>query len=225
MNDLFLLLSLLSVVALVVGIIKPSIVIRWGDEDTKNRKSVLKYYGIGIIVFFILFGITIPEEDDVEKAEIENEEELEEKEESENEEEPKEKKEEKEEKEIDSQELLEETNFKVNIRTALNYFVEEYEKQRIRKLDIKTTAVYSEDTVKDQAGNEFPYSFMASGRYEEKGTGALRDFVMTLGYSDDKALDKGNASCIQYINDDTGNYINVMDPEDDVILQMLEGEE
>ena len=62
---------------------------------------------------------------------------------------------------------------------------------------------------------------MITGRYEEKGSGALKDFIMTLGFKDVEQLEKGLASCIQYINDDTGHNINVMKPEDDVLLKMM----
>lgn len=58
MNSLFLLLLLVCFIALILGMIKPPIVIRWGNIEKRNRKNVLKYYGVGLIVFFILFGVT-----------------------------------------------------------------------------------------------------------------------------------------------------------------------
>ena len=58
MNNLFLLLFLFCFLALIVGIIKPQTVVRWGVTEKRNRKNVLKYYGIGLVVFFILFGVT-----------------------------------------------------------------------------------------------------------------------------------------------------------------------
>jgi competence protein ComEC len=59
MDILFFLLSLLCLVALVIGIIKPKVVIRWGSPAKKNRKNVLKVYGIGFILFFSLFSASI----------------------------------------------------------------------------------------------------------------------------------------------------------------------
>lgn len=59
MDILFFLLFLLSFIALIVGIIKPTAVIRWGKVDKRNRKKVLKFYGIGLILFFSLFGSSI----------------------------------------------------------------------------------------------------------------------------------------------------------------------
>lgn len=58
MDDLFLLLSIISLAGLIIGLIKPQWVIRWGEEEKKNRKSVLKYFGLGVVAFFILFGVT-----------------------------------------------------------------------------------------------------------------------------------------------------------------------
>lgn len=60
MNNLMLLLFLVCLICLPIGLIKPNIVIRWGDVQKRNRKSVLKYYGVGFIITFILFGITLP---------------------------------------------------------------------------------------------------------------------------------------------------------------------
>lgn len=73
MDNLFLLLFLVSIVALVVGLIKPELVVRWGSEEKKNRKSVLKVYGLAIIAFLILFSITTPSSNDEEIAEVEKE--------------------------------------------------------------------------------------------------------------------------------------------------------
>lgn len=56
MEDLFAILLLLSITALFVGLINPKIVIRWGDKKTRGK--VLLYYGLGTILFFVLFGIS-----------------------------------------------------------------------------------------------------------------------------------------------------------------------
>lgn len=45
---------------------------------------------------------------------------------------------------------------------------------------------------------------------------------MTLGFKDAEELEEGMPSCIQYMNYDTGLNFNVMNPEDDVILKMME---
>lgn len=58
MCDFFVGVFLLCLIALIVGLIKPAAVIRWGDEAKKNRKNVLKYYGTAALIFFILVGIT-----------------------------------------------------------------------------------------------------------------------------------------------------------------------
>ncbi len=69
MNNLFFLLFLVCLVALLIGIIRPNLVVRWGDTQKRNRKNVFKYYGIGLVVSFILFGMTI---DDTENIQEEN---------------------------------------------------------------------------------------------------------------------------------------------------------
>jgi len=61
MDNLFLILFLISIICLIIGLIKPQKVIRWGDTSKKTRKNVLKYFGISLVVSFVLFGITAPE--------------------------------------------------------------------------------------------------------------------------------------------------------------------
>lgn len=63
MDNLFLLLFLLSLISLIIGIIKPNLVIRWGSPEKRNRKNVFKFYGVSMIVFFIIFGISTPSTD------------------------------------------------------------------------------------------------------------------------------------------------------------------
>ena len=63
LDNLFLLLFIISLLALFVGIIKPKLVIKWGSQDKRNRKNVLKYYGISLVASFILFVITVPGEE------------------------------------------------------------------------------------------------------------------------------------------------------------------
>lgn len=48
------LIFFIFLIALILGIINPNIVIIWGDLEKINRKSVLKYYGIGAIVLYII---------------------------------------------------------------------------------------------------------------------------------------------------------------------------
>lgn len=72
MDNLFLLLFLGCFFALIIGIIKPRFVIKWGDEAKKTRKSVLKVYGLGLIVSFILFGIFVEDEGTVNVNQMES---------------------------------------------------------------------------------------------------------------------------------------------------------
>ena len=56
MENLYLVLFLLSFLLLIMGLISPKAVIKWGSKRTRGR--VLLTYSITMIGFFILFGIT-----------------------------------------------------------------------------------------------------------------------------------------------------------------------
>lgn len=60
MDNLFMLLVLVSFFGLIAGLIKPALVLRWLPEEKKTRKNTLLYFGVATISFFILFGITTP---------------------------------------------------------------------------------------------------------------------------------------------------------------------
>ena len=53
MSDLFLFLCLLCILGLAVGLIKPSLFKR-------SRKEISKLFGIGIVAFFVMFGVLSP---------------------------------------------------------------------------------------------------------------------------------------------------------------------
>ena len=57
MDNLLIMIFLACLVALVIGMIKPELVVRWGEEENRTRKQVLKFYGIGVAVSFILFAM------------------------------------------------------------------------------------------------------------------------------------------------------------------------
>jgi Flp pilus assembly protein TadD len=58
---LFFLLSGLLFLILLVGLIFPKFVIRWGEVGKRNRKRVLLYYGMGWFLCLILMIVTVPE--------------------------------------------------------------------------------------------------------------------------------------------------------------------
>ncbi|WP_142248006.1 tetratricopeptide repeat protein [Alkalihalobacterium alkalinitrilicum] len=66
---IFALLFLLSIVAIVIGLIRPRWVIRWGDQQRKTRKKVLITYSISAIVLLFLVGFTAPELTEEQKLE------------------------------------------------------------------------------------------------------------------------------------------------------------
>ena len=47
---------IVSFLGLVVGLIKPDLVIRWSEEE-KTRGKVIRYYGLGFLLSFFLFWI------------------------------------------------------------------------------------------------------------------------------------------------------------------------
>lgn len=60
MATLFTLLFLISFIGLIIGLIRPKTVIRWGEENKKTRKNALKYFGIPLIASFVIVGVTAP---------------------------------------------------------------------------------------------------------------------------------------------------------------------
>lgn len=54
--SVFLILFFLSLFLLIIGLIKPDMVILWGEKRTRGRALI--YYGISVVVFFVLFGIS-----------------------------------------------------------------------------------------------------------------------------------------------------------------------
>lgn len=54
------LLSLFCLICLLVGIIEPSFVIRWGDIKKITRVKVFKYYGIGLLLLLVFVFISCP---------------------------------------------------------------------------------------------------------------------------------------------------------------------
>ena len=61
------LLFVIALIAIFVGLIRPTLVIHWGEKRTRGR--VLLYYGVGLIVLGILGPALEPEEAKIERAE------------------------------------------------------------------------------------------------------------------------------------------------------------
>lgn len=59
LDDIFLLLGIISLLLMILGIIKPNLVLRWGNK--KTRKRVLRWYGLSFIIFSILFNVAYEE--------------------------------------------------------------------------------------------------------------------------------------------------------------------
>ena len=61
MATFFLLLAFTSFLLLIAGLIKPAIIMRWGEDRFRTRKVVSLIFGVATFVFLILAGITAPE--------------------------------------------------------------------------------------------------------------------------------------------------------------------
>jgi len=68
MSTFFALAVFLSFIGFIVGIFNPKLVIKWGVDEKKNRKNVLRYYGLAIIIFAILFVATLPKSESKDKS-------------------------------------------------------------------------------------------------------------------------------------------------------------
>lgn len=137
------------------------------------------------------------------------------------------------EEEVVEEELIEKTEA-VEVRPSVDDLLEKYSVkaaqnaelflEQLEKVEVKTkflsagdavVAVYSEDKVLDQSGAEFKYSFVVQNQYTIKATGDIVEYVMTLGYKSEEDIDNLLGYCLQYFSE-TGNELNVMDPEYDV---------
>lgn len=117
----------------------------------------------------------------------------------------------------------EENNISTTKVVAQKLIEETIEKQRMKGFAPSSgfvVAKYSDNPIKDQDGNEYPISYMVTGKYEEKGSGAIRDFVICIAYKSQADLDNFNGYCLQYINQDTNKYFNVVAKEDDVLEKL-----
>lgn len=62
MTTFFGIVLFLSFIALILGLIKPSIVVRWGAEDKRTRKKAFATYLVISILSMILMGVTTPDQ-------------------------------------------------------------------------------------------------------------------------------------------------------------------
>lgn len=202
-------------------------------QEKGNRKGLVARAFVGFFILTIVAGMILPgpTEEEIAQKEAEEQEEQQQKEEKkqEKEQEKEERKQEQQESEDESGESSEVTadklmklgGFEARVRTATKYFIEEYDLHRVKKVRLDNVVVYSSEVIRDRAGNEFPYSYFVKGRYEEKQTGALHDFYMTLVYKDAEKVRKGEASCIQYLNPTKRTNINHINSEDDIFKELL----
>ncbi|MBF8984638.1 hypothetical protein IZY60_13915 [Lutibacter sp. B2] len=65
MDILFVLVFFVSIICIILGLIKPKIVIRWGNDSNKTRRMVLLYYGVAMIVSIVMVATTSSTEEKV----------------------------------------------------------------------------------------------------------------------------------------------------------------
>ena len=80
---------------------------------------------------------------------------------------------------------------------------------------------YSGDPVKDQNGTEYPISIMVSGTYKGKDH-SLGDFYIVLGYQNDEEVKAQKPTILQYLNTTTGDTVSILDPQSDVLSQLMQ---
>lgn len=69
MATVFFLLFWVCLVALIIGLISPKTVLKWGTKKTRGQVALI--YGIGMVIFFILGGVTAsPAEEQPEPPEV-----------------------------------------------------------------------------------------------------------------------------------------------------------
>ena len=73
MNNLFMVLILISLFALIIGMVKPNLVLKFIDEGKRSRKKVLQVFGLMFIASFIMFAVTLPDTEDKNTAIINDE--------------------------------------------------------------------------------------------------------------------------------------------------------
>lgn len=119
----------------------------------------------------------------------------------------------------------EEDNISHTKVVAQKLIEETIEKQRMKGFAPSSdfvVAKYSDKPIKDKDGNEYPISYMVTGKYEEKGSGAIRDFVICIAYKSQTDIDNFHGYCLQYINQDTNKYFNIISKEDDILEKLKE---
>lgn len=58
-----------SLISILIGLIRPAAVIRWGAPEKRGRGKVILYYGLAVVVSAILIGVLSPESDKVQPLE------------------------------------------------------------------------------------------------------------------------------------------------------------
>lgn len=126
--------------------------------------------------------------------------------------------------ELSKMEIAEDSNLNVGIKTLCMTNIENnLEKQKIAGFAPTydwIVNLYDEDPVTDVDGSSYEYNYIVTGQYEEKGSGAIREFYMILGFDSVEDIEDGHGTVLQYVNADTGTIYNILSEEDDPLVKL-----
>lgn len=121
----------------------------------------------------------------------------------------------------DQKKYLEKNRIAVQVLTL--DLIQQIESVALRDNSLQwTTSIYRIDPITDTEGYTYPVSFMVSGTFEEKATGALNKFTCIVGFDKKDDLDTATAKPLLYVNFDTGNTYNVLKDGDNIFNQLQE---
>ena len=112
--------------------------------------------------------------------------------------------------EVPRNELAEKYSASIKATTVMN--IEDLQMIKIKTLGSNSMVQeFSNVSVFDTDGNEYPYTYFIHGRYEVKQTGELYDYSMILGYKTREDIENVNGTCLEYYNKTSGQTYSIID--------------
>lgn len=97
-------------------------------------------------------------------------------------------------------------------------------KVKFSMFDDRTVAIYSNEVVKDNEGNEFPISFTITGDSETKD-GNILSHMMCLGFKNEEELKSYSWHLLEFLDTRTGEYRLFVPEEKSVLKSIMEATE
>lgn len=107
------------------------------------------------------------------------------------------------------------------IKSVAKKFAENQEMKKLKfgVLDSNLShKIYSDKPIHDQAGNEFKYSYLVGGQFEDK-QGNLGNSVMVVGFDSIEQVKNLEGYLLLYVCQETGTYFNVLADADNQFLE------